>query len=57
MFSLGKLGIIGCNAVAVKSSCQSDFYFMRCGHVRTHLFIDHRRINVFIRVLNFRSCS
>ena len=32
MFSLGKLGIIGCNAVAVKSSRQSDFYFMGCGH-------------------------
>ena len=28
----GKPGIIGCNAVAVKSSRQSDFYFRRCGH-------------------------
>ena len=40
MFSLlyqvsGEPAITGCNAVAVRSSRQSDVYLRRCGHVCT----------------------
>ena len=47
----------GCNAVAVRSSCPSDVHFGRCGRARTRLFVDHRCVDVFIRVLNFRGRS
>ena len=45
----GEPGIAGYNAVAVINSGGVD--------VRTHLFIDHRHVNVFICVLNFHSWS
>ena len=47
-------GIAGCNAVAVRSICRLDIYFWRCGRVHASLFVDHRHVNVFIHVLNFR---
>ena len=31
---LGEPGIAGCNTVAVRSSCGSDIYLMRCGYTR-----------------------
>ena len=47
----------GCNTVAVRSSCQSDVYFGRCGRARTQLLVDYPCVNAFIHVLNFRGRS
>ena len=32
---IGRVGIAGCNAVAVRSSCRSDIYLGRCGRACT----------------------
>ena len=47
-----------CNAVAVSSRLVVDQTFTLGGvDVRTHFIVDHCCVNVFIRVLNFRSWS
>ena len=47
--------MVDCNAVAVRSSCLVIDRTFTLGGVdgRARLFIDHRCVNVFIRVLNF----
>ena len=44
-------GVADCNAVAVRSSRRSGIYLRRFGCVCGNLFVDHRCINVFIRML------
>ena len=48
-----------CNAVAVSSRLQVVDRMFTSGGVYVHarLFVDHRSINVFIRVLNFHGWS
>ena len=49
--------IAGYNVVAVRSSRQLGIYLGRCGDVCASLFVDHRHVSVFIRMLNLRGWS
>ena len=48
---------VGCNAVAVSCRRRSGIFLGKCGRARGSLFVDHRHVNVFIRVLNFHGWS
>ena len=52
--ALAEPGITGCNAVAVRSSCQSNIYLGRCGCA---CMLIHGYRPVFIHVLNLCGLS